>query len=213
MLKILINGYGAMGKVLEETVKTYDDIEIAGICINADDLHKTADFDVLIDFSVPDAIYNIARYCTEKHKPAVLAVTGYSQEQEKIIEELSEKVPVFRAENLSIGINIMKKLIKTVSETLGWNAEIIEKHHIRKKDAPSGTALLLAENINESIPIHSIRLGNIAGEHSIIFSQGHEILEIRHTALSKKVFAEGAVKAARFIVSAGKGIYSMDNIL
>ncbi len=213
MLKILINGYGAMGKVLEETVKIYNDIEIAGICRNADDLHKTADFDVLIDFSVPDAIYNIAQYCTEKQKPAVLAVTGYSQEQEKIIEELSEKVPVFRAENLSIGINIMKKLIKTVSETLGWNAEIIEKHHIRKKDAPSGTALLLAENINESIPIHSIRLGNIVGEHCIIFSQGDEILEIRHTALTKKVFAEGAVKAARFIVSAGKGIYNMDNIL
>jgi len=213
VLKILINGYGAMGKVLEETVKAYNDIEIAGICINADDLHKTADFDVLIDFSVPDAIYNIARYCTEKHKPAVLAVTGYSQEQEKIIEELSQKVPVFRAENLSIGINIMKKLIKTVSETLGWNAELIEKHHIRKKDAPSGTALSLAENINESIPIHSIRLGNIVGEHCIIFSQGDEILEIRHTALSKKVFAEGAVKAARFIVSAGKGIYSMENIL
>ena len=213
MLKILINGYGAMGKVLEETVKTYNDIEIAGICRNADDLRKSADFDVLIDFSVPDAIYKIAQYCTEKQKPAVLAVTGYSQEQEKIIEELSEKVPVFRAENLSIGINIMKKLIKTVSETLGWNAEIIEKHHIRKKDAPSGTALLLAENIKESIPIHSIRLGNIVGEHCIIFSQGDEILEIRHTALSKKVFAEGAVKAARFIVSAQNGMHNMENVL
>lgn len=213
MLKILINGYGKMGKILEETVKTYDDIEIVGICRNTDDLRKSADFDVLIDFSVPDAIYNIARYCTEKQKPAVLAVTGYSPEQEKIIEELSKKVPVFRAENLSIGINIMKKLIKTVSETLGWNAEIIEKHHDQKRDAPSGTSLLLAEIINESIPIHSIRLGNIAGEHSIVFCQGDEILEIRHTALSKKVFAEGAVKAARFIVSAGKGIYNMNNIL
>ena len=171
------------------------------------------DADVVIDFSVPDAIYDIVQYC-EKHKvPLVSAVTGYSDEQEKIIDKLSQSIPVLRSSNFSIGMNVMRKLVQKAAEILEWDTEIIEMHHNRKKDAPSGTAIMLEKSIGKDINIHSVRAGSIIGEHTVLFAADNEIIEITHRAFSKNIFAEGAIKAARFIAKASKGMYDMDDIL
>ncbi len=217
MLKIIIAGYGVMGKVLEEVAKRYDDIEIMAICDKNEELPSIreihTDADVVIDFSVPDAVYDIVQYC-EKHKvPLVSAVTGYSDEQEKIIDKLSQSIPVLRSSNFSIGMNVMRKLVQKATEILEWDAEIIEMHHNRKKDTPSGTAIMLKKSIGKDINIHSVRAGSIIGEHTVLFAGDNEIIGITHRAFSKNIFAEGAIKAARFIAKAPKGMYDMDDIL
>ena len=217
MLKVILVGYGAMGKVMEKIADEYDDIEIMAICDKNDklplinEIHMSAD--VLIDFSATDAIYGIAEYCEKYKVPLVSAVTGYSEGQEKLIEKLSRIVPVFRSSNFSAGIGVVKKLVRKAAGILGWDAEIIEKHHNKKKDFPSGTALMLEKSIGSNVNIHSIRTGNIPGEHAVIFAGDDEIIEITHRAFSKKIFAEGAIKAARFIVMQTAGMYGMEDIL
>ena len=217
MLKLIVVGYGIMGKLMEQAVKEHEDIEIMEICDRAGrmpcikDMNRCAD--AVIDFSAPDAIYDIAEYCEKYKVPLVSAVTGYSEEQEKLIEKLSRIVPVFRSSNFSAGIGVVKKLVHEVAEMIEWDAEIIEKHHNKKKDFPSGTALMLEKSIGSNVNIHSIRTGNIPGEHTVIFAGDDEIIEITHRAFSKKIFAEGAIKAARFIVMQTAGMYGMEDIL
>ena len=217
MLKVILVGYGAMGKVMEKIADEYDDIEIMAICDKNDklplinEIHMSAD--VLIDFSATDAIYGIAEYCENYRVPLVSAVTGYSEEQEKLIEKLSQIVPVFRSSNFSIGISVMNNLVHKATEMLEWDVEMIEKHHNKKKDYPSGTALMLEKSIGSNVTIHSVRAGNIPGEHTVIFAGDDEIIEITHRAFSKKIFAEGAIKAANFIVRQTAGMYDMNSIL
>ena len=215
MLKILLYGHGKMGKMVEEIITEQDDMELVAIVspsYNKSIYDITEAFDVIIDFSVPQAICEIAQYSKAYKTPLVLAVTGYNDEQERIIADLAEKVPVFRAENLSYGIKIMKNLINTAMQYRYDDIEITETHHNRKKDAPSGTALSLADLIGENIPIHSLRLGNVAGGHIVSLAMGDELITISHTALSRRIFAQGALKAARFITNCPPGIYGMDNI-
>ena len=217
MLKLIVVGYGIMGKLMEQAVKEHEDIEIMAICDKNDKLplinetHMSAD--AVIDFSAPDAIYDVAEYCEKYKVPLVSAVTGYSEEQDKLLEKLSRIVPVFRSSNFSVGISIMKKLVHEAAEMIEWDAEIIEMHHNKKKDFPSGTALMLGKSIGSNVNIHSIRTGNIPGEHTVIFAGNDEIIEITHRAFSKKIFAEGAIKAARFIVMQTAGMYGMEDIL
>ena len=248
MIKIILNGCGGkMGKSITKSITNFPKLNIvAGIDAYSKTLESypifenilkcDIDADVVIDFSRPDSLESIIKFCTEKNLPLVLCTTGFSEEQIDTIKEASESFPIFRSANMSLGINVVNSILKQVSALLydGFDIEIIEKHHNQKVDAPSGTALLLADTIKASINedikyvkgrdgiakrqhneigIHSIRGGNIIGEHSVIFAGQSEIIEIKHEALSRDVFAVGALKASEFIVGKLPGIYDMDDLI
>lgn len=249
MVKIIMNGYnGTMGKSICKLVSKQSDAEIvAGIDItssnatfptfmNINDCDMPAD--VIIDFSTASAVNEILDYAVNKKIPIVICTTGLSQDTINRIEEASNKIAIFKSANMSLGINLIANLIKravSILDEADFDIEILEKHHNKKIDAPSGTAILLADSINETmnekynyiydrtskrekrtkeeIGIHSIRGGTIVGEHSVIFAGKDEIIEFNHSALSKEVFAVGAVKAAKFISGKPAGKYSMQNIM
>ncbi len=193
--------------------------------------------DVLIDFSHPSAVPGVLAYCIKNDIPAVIATTALGDSAYAAIQFASERIPVFNSFNMSIGINAIAALMKTLVPLLekDFNIEIVEKHHNKKKDSPSGTALLLANAINDScqvkkqyvygrngkeddckisdLGIHSVRGGTIPGEHTIIFAGPDEVIEITHTALSKNIFAAGALGAATYIVNQEKGLYSMKDLM
>ena len=188
-------------------------------------------FDVIIDFSNPANLQMLADYCRVSGCPAVIATTGFEAEQLKEIEKLAETVPVVFSANYSLGINVMKRVIAEITPILEdtFDIEIIEKHHNKKLDAPSGTAKMLLEAADadgsyehvfgrdgnrkrgREIGVHAIRGGTIAGEHTVIYAGTDEILEVKHTAGSKKIF--GALKAAAFAAQAQPGLYSMEDVL
>ena len=192
--------------------------------------------DVIIDFSVPEATFKILEYAKKNKIPIVIATTGFSKEQLEKIEEYSKEIPVFRSSNMSLDITLMAGIVQKIAEVLvDSDIEIIETHHNRKVDSPSGTAILLADAINEvlenkkeynfeklkkrekrqknEIGFSSIRGGNIVGEHTVKFFGENETLEITHTSYSRQVFAEGALKAAKFIVGSNNGLYNMNDIV
>lgn len=240
MIKALLMGYGAMGKVVESIVSSRDDMEITAKCdLFAPDCYRAiADvreqFDVIIDFSKPESLEQITKYCSEHGTPVVLATTGYTIEQATKARELGKYAPVFYTQNMSLGINILEKVLREITPMLkdSFDIEIVESHHNKKVDAPSGTAKMLYNALNTSgdlnavygrdgyaprtkneVGIHAVRGGTIAGEHTVIFAGNDEIIEIKHTALSKKIFAEGAVRAAIYVANAKKGLYQMSDIL
>lgn len=193
--------------------------------------------DVIIDFSNPVALTGILNYAVEKNMPAVLCSTGYNKEQIASIEKASESIAVFRSGNMSLGINLISELAKAAAKVLGqsFDVEIVEAHHNLKLDAPSGTALMLEKAVEDGldykpeliydrhersqkrgkneIGMHSIRGGTIVGEHEIIFAGNDEIIKISHTALSKNVFAVGAVNAAAFMKDKTNGMYDMSDVI
>lgn len=189
--------------------------------------------DVIIDFSSPAAVESELDWAVKNNVPAVLAATGYTAEQLKYIDECSRKVAVFRTANFSLGVNLLVKLVREAAEALGekFDIEIIEKHHNQKVDAPSGTALMLAESANtgakkyvngrngivgkrgNEIGIHAVRGGTIVGEHDVMFAGEDEIITLSHSARSKRVFAAGAIKAAKWIVGKKRGKYDMNDVL
>ena len=193
--------------------------------------------DVLIDFSHPSALNGLLDYAKTNGVALVLASTGYSDEETAKIKSAASEIPIFFTANMSIGINLMRELAKKAVSVLGdqYDVEIIEKHHNQKIDAPSGTALMLAESINEAsgykysyvydrhsvrkkrdkaeIGIHSVRGGTIVGEHEIIFAGRDEVITLSHSAASKEVFAVGAVNAAVFVASKPAGLYSMADMI
>ncbi len=192
--------------------------------------------DVIIDFSSPAALEGELAYATKNGVPVVVGSTGFTPEQLKEIEQASRKVAIFRTANFSLGVNLLCKLVKQAAETLGekFDIEIIEKHHSQKVDAPSGTALMLAESANSAfngakpyvngregqcgkrgneIGIHAIRGGTIVGEHEVDFCGEDEIITLSHSARSKKVFAAGAIKAAKWLAGRGAGMYNMADLL
>ena len=193
--------------------------------------------DVVIDFSVPKATEEILDFCVQNAVPAVLCTTALPDTLIKKIEAAGKTIPVFRSGNMSLGINLMRVLLRQARQTLGdaFDIEIIETHHNRKKDAPSGTALMLAEAITETdgahhtyvygrsekdrrrepgeIGFHSIRGGTIVGEHEVRFLGKDEEIAIRHEAYSKQVFAEGALRAANYLLTKQNGLYSMEDLV
>lgn len=192
--------------------------------------------DVIIDFSVPIATLEILKYAKKNATPVVIATTGFDEKQLKEIEELSKEIPIFRSSNMSLEINLMASLVQKVAEVLSESdIEIIETHHNKKIDSPSGTAILLADAINKvfdgkkeynfermskrekrdkrEIGFSSIRGGNVVGEHSVQFFGENETLEITHKSYSRQVFAEGALKAAKFIVTQQAGLYDMKDLV
>ena len=191
--------------------------------------------DVIIDFSIPVATLTILQYAVSNHVPIVIATTGFTNEEELIIKEASKKIPIFKSANMSYDIMIMKKLVQWLAPLLtNTDSEITETHHNRKIDSPSGTAQMLADSINKSlgnslyyeynrhdkhekrnkneIGINSIRGGNIVGEHTVQFFGEYETFEIKHTSYSRNLFAEGALKAADFIVTKSNGLYNMEDM-
>jgi len=247
MIKVLISGCsGKMGHILADVIRRTPNFEIfAGYDKqNIDcDFDVYTDFrdlktkpDVIIDFSLPDAIFNILDYAKNHKIPLVIATTGYPLHEEARIKHFSKHIPIFKSANMSYEINLMTKILQEITPKLkNSDIEIVETHHNRKVDAPSGTARLLADSINRSVDnsfvyefdrfnrlekrdknkigFSSIRGGNIVGEHSVFFFGENETLEIKHTALSRDVFAEGALRAAEFIINQKNGLYSMDDLL
>lgn len=249
MVNILLNGcLGKMGKVITECANGFENIKITG---GVDKFEATADggypvfkevskstgkYDVILDFSRPESLDSLISYCKSKNVPLILCTTGYSKEQLEKIQEESKNIPIFRSANMSIGINVINNMLSKFAKTLygDFDIEIIEKHHNQKVDSPSGTALLLADTIKESIDveskyvygregiakrqeneigIHSVRGGTIVGEHTVIFAGRGETIEIKHTAISREVFAVGALKACEFMFNKAPGLYSMDDVL
>ncbi len=193
--------------------------------------------DVIIDFSNPSSLGSVLAYSLENNVPAVLCATGYSEEDIAAIYEASEKVAMFRSGNMSLGINVLSKLAKAAAEILGgsFDVEIVEAHHGNKLDAPSGTAIMLEQAVAEGlsfepevvydrhersarrpkneIGMHSIRGGTIVGEHEIIFAGNDEIVKLSHTAMSRNIFADGALKAAEYLAGKAPGMYDMSDVI
>ena len=250
MVKIIMHGCnGKMGQVITGIVAADKDAEIvAGIDIvdnrqnpypvftNIDDCNVEAD--VIIDFASAKAIDKLLDYVETRKIPVVLCTTGLSEEQLARVEEVSKKVAVLKSANMSLGINTLFKVLKSVSPLLaeaGFDIEIVEKHHHFKVDAPSGTALALGDAVNESLPekyeykfdrsqdriprpkneigFSSVRGGTIVGEHDIIFAGEDEVITFSHTAYSKSVFAKGAVEAAKFLKGQPAGHYTMKEVI
>ncbi|MFU0833329.1 MAG: 4-hydroxy-tetrahydrodipicolinate reductase [Oscillospiraceae bacterium] len=249
MKKIILSGCnGTMGKVVSCCAAERNDVEIiAGIDLKTDSgydypvysspdqIHLEAD--VLIDFSNPALLYPLLEYGKMTKTPLVLCTTGYNSEQVETIRSASQEIAIFYSGNMSMGINLLIELAKKAEHVLGssFDVEIVEAHHNQKIDAPSGTALMIADAISEAsdvpmnymydrhsrrkkrpgneIGIHSIRGGTIVGEHQVIFSGPHEVLTISHSAQSKEIFARGALNAAVFLASKAKGLYTMSDLI
>ena len=246
MLKIIINGYsGSMGKVLTKCANEDSELEI--VCgASKDDLdvpfktyHKMSEVeelaDVIIDFSHHSTIDDTLSYAIKTKTPIVIATTGFNDEELEKIKKASNIIPIFHSSNMSLGVNVLIKLVKEAAKALnGFDIEIIEKHHNKKLDAPSGTAVMIANGVKEVLPdseyiygrhgrsdkrssneigIHAIRGGTIVGEHTTIFAGHDEVVEIKHSAQSKDIFAKGAIAAAKFLVKQEAGYYNMNNML
>ena len=235
---ILCGSNGKMGKVVCHIVDESEKNEIvAKVDVNTkfDEITKPAD--VIIDFSNPSSLSDLLEYAKKNTLPVVLATTGYTKEQNEEIIEASKQIPIFKSANMSLGVNLLINLARKASKILkdDFDIEIVEAHHNQKLDAPSGTALLIADNINDElsdkmvydydrhdkyqkrdeneIGIHSVRGGTIVGEHEVIFAGPDEIVRICHSARSREIFANGAIKAAEFLLSKKNGLYDMTNLL
>lgn len=248
MLKIILSGCnGKMGRVITDIINKRNDASIvAGVDLdisqngpfpvfnNFNDI--TVDADVIIDFSHPSVLTAMLDFAKAKKLAAVIATTGFSNEQIELINSAAKEIPVFFSFNMSLGINLLAELCRKAATVLeGFDIEIIEKHHNQKIDAPSGTAILLANEINDEldgkmeyeydrhskrekrkpteIGIHAVRGGTIVGEHDVIFAGRDEIITLSHSARSKEVFAVGAVNAAFFLGGKPAGMYSMKELV
>ncbi|PLV60249.1 4-hydroxy-tetrahydrodipicolinate reductase [Thermotoga sp. KOL6] len=170
--------------------------------------------EVIVDFSSPEALTTTVNLCRKYKSGLVLGTTGLTDEHFKLLKELSNEIPVVQAYNFSIGINVLKKFLAEISKILtDWDVEIVETHHRFKKDAPSGTAILLKEALDKEITIHSLRIGGVPGDHVVVFGNIGETIEIKHRAISRTVFAIGALKAAEFVVNRRAGLYSFEEVL
>ena len=219
---LLIGAAGRMGKTINALANGDLNIDITARCDLGDSIEPSMkNCDVAIDFSQADATAEICRVASEHSKPLVIGTTGHSQEQRRIIEETARSVPIVFASNFSIGVNVLFWLTRKAADQLGgdFETEIIETHHKMKKDAPSGTAKTLAEvlkaarEIQSEIPIRSIREGDVVGEHTVIFSGPSERLELTHRAVSREIFARGALRAAKWVIGKPPRLYSMQDVL
>lgn len=249
MTKIIMHGCGGkMGKVVCQIVKEDSSCEIAA---GIDPFGESPDFpvfktpeecdvdaDVIIDFSTASAVPALLDYSIKKQIPVILCTTGLSDELTNMLYEASNKVAVLKSANMSVGVNLLFSLVQKAALALadsGFDIEIVERHHNQKIDAPSGTALAIADAVNEvmdnrydyvydrsqarekrtkgEIGIHAVRGGNIVGEHEIIFAGKDEIIEINHRAMSKEIFAVGEVKAAKYLAGKPAGLYTMKDVL
>lgn len=250
MVRAIMHGCnGRMGRVITGLVKEDEGIEIvAGVdtftgIANDYPVFKQigacdVEADVVIDFSNAGAVDALLDYCTEKKLPVVLCSTGLSEEQLKKVEESAKETAVLKSANMSMGINLLLKLLKDAAKVLapaGYDIEIVEKHHNQKLDAPSGTAIALADSINEAVEnsygytydrsrerkkrekkeigISAVRGGTIVGEHEVLFAGIDEVIEFKHTAYSRSVFAKGAIEAAKYLSGKPAARYDMSDVI
>ena len=219
---LLVGAAGRMGKTVLDLAVADPKIDIVAQCDLGDPIEAAMqNCDVIVDFSHAQAIDEICRAASQHGKSLVIGTTGHSQEQRRIIEKAAESLPIVFASNFSVGVNVLFWLTRKAAELLGrdFHPEIIETHHKMKKDAPSGTAKTLVEvlktvqEIQNEIPIQSIREGDIVGEHTVIFVGPTERLELTHWAASREIFARGALRAANWIMGKPPGLYSMQDVL
>ncbi|MBE5925168.1 MAG: 4-hydroxy-tetrahydrodipicolinate reductase [Lachnospiraceae bacterium] len=250
MTRIIMHGCnGHMGQVITGLVKDDPDAEIvAGIDIvdNKDNGYPVftdifacdVEADVIIDFAAAVAVDNLLKYSTEKNIPVVLCTTGLTDAQLALVKETSAKVAILKSANMSLGINTLMKLLKDAAKVFGpagFDIEVVEQHHRLKKDAPSGTALALADSVNEAlnneyeyvydrskrseqrpdkeIGLSAVRGGTIVGVHDVIFAGTDEVITFNHTAYSKSVFAKGAIEAGKFLAGKPAGMYDMADVI
>ncbi|MCR5101412.1 MAG: 4-hydroxy-tetrahydrodipicolinate reductase [Butyrivibrio sp.] len=250
MTKVIMHGCnGRMGHVIADIVSADKDVEmVAGIDAFGDSNYEFPVFksleecnvecDVIIDFSNASAVDNLLDFCEKNNVPVVLCTTGLSEEQLEHVNNVSKNVAVLKSANMSVGINVLLKILKEAAPTLaaaGFDIEIVEKHHNQKLDSPSGTALALAEDINDSIGgdyefvydrssrrekrpqkeigISAVRGGTIVGDHDVIFAGLDEVVTFSHRAYSRSVFGKGAVEAAKFLAGKPAGLYDMSSVV
>ncbi len=250
MIRVIMHGCnGRMGQVVAGIIKEDAEAEIvAGVDI-ANHLENPfpvfsslrecdIEADVVIDFAAAGVVDDLLEVCRERKLPVVVCTTGLSEEQMKHLKEVAEDVAVLKSANMSLGINLLQKLLKEAASVLapvGFDMEIVEKHHNQKKDAPSGTALALADSLNEAlaepyaytldrtkelkprekkeIGIQAVRGGTIVGEHEVIFAGLDEVITFKHTAYSRSIFGKGAVSAAKFLAGKPAGLYTMSDVI
>ncbi len=250
MLKIIISGCnGHMGRVVESLCAADPEVEIAAgfdvigptdrdFPVFSSPARCDVEADAVIDFSSPAALDGLLEFGKRTKTPLILATTGYTPEQTAQVGAAALEVPIFRSANMSLGINVLLELVKKTASVLGnaYDIEIVERHHRRKVDAPSGTALMIAEAAatacgheteyvferrsvrhpreKKEIGISAVRGGTIVGEHEILFAGHDEVIEIKHTALSREIFAQGALEAAKFMAAVTKpGLYDMSMLV
>lgn len=250
MTRIMMHGCnGAMGQVISGLVADMDQAEIVAgvdavdkkengypVFTNIDDCN--VEVDAIIDFSAAAAVDHLLEYAVRTKTPVVLCTTGLSEEQLAKVEEASKETAILRSANMSLGINTLFKLLQQATKVLaeaGFDIDIVEKHHRKKLDAPSGTALALADAVNEAldneyeyvydrserriqrpkkeIGLSAVRGGTIVGEHEVIFAGTDEVIEFKHTAYSKAVFGKGAIEAAVFLAGKPAGLYNMSHVI
>ena len=233
-MKACVVGYGAMGKIISEMLGDDLFLNVALECENKNFDNVKDKIDVIIDFSNPKNLDMIYDYSLKTKTPVVFATTGYSDSELKKIDELSKSVPVLRSANFSLGVILLNKLVKMATPILkdGYDIEIIEAHHNKKLDAPSGTAKMLLKSVldetgydvkpgrdgysprsKNEVGIHAVRGGTIVGEHEVLFCGTDEVITLKHSAQSKKIFATGAIKAAKWLVGKPVGFYDMEDVL
>lgn len=250
MTRVIMNGCnGHMGQVISELCAADPDVEIvAGVDVNTESKNgypvfaSLADCDIeadaVIDFSHISCVDALLDTCVEKNLPLVLCTTGLQEAHLAHAEAAWQKIPVLKSANMSLGVNLLLELIQSAAKTLapaGFDMEIVEKHHRRKLDAPSGTALALADSLNEALPddyeyvfdrsqrreqrpqyeigISAVRGGNIVGDHDVIFAGLDEVVTFSHTAYSRSIFAKGAIEAAKYLVGKPAGHYDMRDVI
>lgn len=250
MVKMIMHGCnGRMGQVISSICQEDSDIQIVAGIDPYDGIENSypvfqriedckVEADVVVDFAAASAVDSLLKYCVQHQLPVVLCTTGISEEQNRKVEEAGRKTAVLKSANMSLGINVLMELLQKAARILapaGFDMEIVEKHHNQKVDAPSGTALALADSINEAlenayqykydrtqerkkrgkneIGIQAVRGGSIVGEHEVIFAGLDEVIEIRHTAYSKGIFGKGAVEAAKFLAGKPAGNYDMKDVI
>lgn len=242
MMNVIVNGIdGAMGSILAGVIRQTDDMTvIAGVTptgfegayLTIDEYQGPAD--MVIDFSHHSVTHELMDYCVKRNLPVVVCTTGQTDEEMEYIKEASGSIPVFKSANMSVGVALTAKVIKEIAAKFGdCDIEIVETHHNRKVDAPSGTALMLADAVREVRPelhynlgrsgmakrepdeigISAVRMGNIAGTHEVMFGTNTQTITVTHQAHDRALFADGAVAAARFLAGKPAGMYNMDDLL
>lgn len=225
MLKIIVNGAnGRMGSTIIRLAESDAGLSVTGkVDTTTDPLEKViATADVVIDFSSAAATTHLLETAMRAGKPVVMGTTGHTEEQKKLFKEASTKIALLVSPNMSVGVNLVLKLTEMMAKTLGkdYKVEITERHHVHKKDAPSGTAKKMMEtyaknsgiNIND-IHVESVREGEIVGDHIMVLSNEAEKIELAHFAQTREIFAKGALRAAKWIAGKPAGLYDMQNVL
>ncbi|KUK83984.1 MULTISPECIES: 4-hydroxy-tetrahydrodipicolinate reductase [Petrotoga] len=212
-MKIGIVGYkGRMGKEIRDLFEEKSHEFVWGYDKDGEYFQKNPQ--IIIDFSLPEVFEKTEEYVKKFNVPLIIGTTGLQEEQIEALKALAKEVPVVQSYNFSIGIQLFLKMVDILKDKIdGWDVEIVETHHRFKKDKPSGTAKMIKESLNKDVPISSLRLGNVAGDHVLYMANLGEVLSISHRALSRRAFAEGVLKSAKFVINKKNGYFTFTDVI